>query len=124
MGTFDFRVDRTKNRLYLAFNGIFTVEEIEEAIVEGLDAVEQLEDGFDVVNDIRDFKPSSPEAGEGIKRAAKLLVEKGMDRLVRVVGKSVIAKMQFDRVTKSAGYTPDIAASVAAADRILDEDGT
>lgn len=47
-----------------------------------------------------------------IARAQKYAVKRGVSRTVRVVGKSVLPQVRFDRNSKDAGYTADFFSSV------------
>ncbi|MBN2232369.1 MAG: hypothetical protein JW781_06055 [Deltaproteobacteria bacterium] len=65
----------------------------------------KLNTGFTIVNDISEFKPSSAEAAEHIKRAQGATFQKGVKRVIRIVGSALVSKMQFSRTQKEANVT-------------------
>ncbi len=116
----DIHADVAKNRLYMILGGFFQDEEVEKAVDKVMEEVNKLKPGFDVINDISEFKPASPKAAEEIKRGQLFVVQNGMRKTIRIFGESVIAEAQFDRQSKASGYKADTAASIAEAERILD----
>lgn len=98
-------------------------EETAEAHVDDmLDAADELEPGFDMVNDISTFKPMSPEAKQAIERGKEGLTERDMSAVVRVTGESALGELQFSRVgTDKEGYHVATAETRMEAERLLDE---
>ena len=120
-GSYDLDVDHETNRLYLSLKGLLDAETAEAHVEEMLAAADDLDPGFDMVNDISTFKPMSQEATEAIERGKDGLTERGMSAVVRVLGESVVGKMQFDRVgSGSEGYHIATAETVEAAKELLD----
>lgn len=120
MGEYEIRTDATKNRMYIKLAGFFQEEEIKVAIDDILDQINKLKPGYDAVSEISDFKPASPKVATLMMKAQKALKESGMGRIIRVSGSNVLARKQFERSGKEAGYDADMANSVEEADRILD----
>jgi hypothetical protein len=118
------RVDIEKNRLYIILGGTPTDEEARQTVREVMDAVDKLKSGFDVINDVSALQPLTPEGSEQIIRAQQYIQKAGVRRVVRVVGKLEIIKMQFRRTAMRAGYTSgtdaNIATSIEQAERMLD----
>jgi hypothetical protein len=81
---------------------------------------QKLKAGFDVINDISEFKPATPKGADEIKRAQLFVKQFGVRKVIRVVGEAVLTQAQFDRQSKSAGYAADTAPTVAAAEKMLD----
>jgi hypothetical protein len=116
----DIHADIAKNRLYLVLDGFFQDDEIPKAADKCISEASKLKPGFDVINDISNFKPASPKGAEEIKRAQIYVKQNGVRRVIRVVGEAVLAQAQFDRQSKGSGLAADTAATVADAERILD----
>lgn len=118
------RADVAKNRLYMVLNGFFTDEEIHIAAEKTIEEIKKLKAGFAVINDISTFKPATPNGAEEIKRVQVFTRERGVKRIVRVVGKdkvaSAITAMQFSRTQQEAGYAADIVGTMAEAEKLLD----
>lgn len=121
---YEIRSDRRANRLYLDLAGRLDRETLETAADEAVAAAEVLEDGFDVITDLTGFTPPSPEAAEPIRRAQGRLKQMGVDRVVRVVDEdtSRVVVNAFERRSRDVGYSGETAPTVAAAERLLDED--
>lgn len=119
-GEFEFRVDTQHNRLYMKLSGFFRDGESEEVYRAFMEAIDQLEPGFDVINDIRGFVPASPGAADTIKRAAEVIAERKIGRTIRVTGKVVSGLMQFKRLLSGATDV-ELASSVEEAERMLSE---
>jgi len=115
---FDARADTARNRLYITLDGYLTDDEIKEAAARTLSEARRLREGFDVVNDISTFKPASPEGAAMIGDVQKKVAGMGMNRVVRIA--SALARLQFDRGAKGAGYKGLSAGSVEEADQLLD----
>ena len=121
---FEIETDARTSRLYIDLNGKLDADTIDDAAAETVAAATDLDDGFDVVTDLTGFRPPSPEAARPIKRAQGKLVELGVDRVVRVVDDdtSRVVVNAFERRSHDVGYSGETADSVAAAERLLDDD--
>ena len=73
-----------------------------EAAAKVLSEAEMLTPGFTIINDISDFKPTTASAAEEIKKTQAALFQKDIGKVIRIVGKSVIASMQFSRTQREA----------------------
>ena len=116
----DIRADVAKNRLYLVLIGFFQDDEVKVASDKCIAEATKLKAGFDVINDISQFKPASPKGADEIKRAQLFVKQHGVKRVIRIVGDAVITQAQFSRQEKEAGYNADTAATLADAEKILD----
>ncbi len=118
---YEIKVDTQKNRLYVILKGFMDQEEAKNAANEVTRQSMLLTPGFDILTDISEFSPVSPEAAEEVKRAQGMLFRRGAKRVVRVV-KNVLSSMQFKRTQKEAGAKYEVltAASVEEAEQMLD----
>lgn len=119
MGKFETRIDVSKNRMILKMDGFFSDEELKKCVDEIFGEIEKLRPGFDIINDITGFKPASPKGAKEMLRAQSVIKEKGMGKIIRVVGSSVLGKKQFDRNAKQVGYSAETAPSIEAAEKML-----
>ena len=122
MGDYEIRIDTKKNRAVLRLSGFFTDDEIKELVKEVGDQglIDQLKPGFDVINDIRTFKPASPKGAKELFGIQSQIKEIGVGRIIRIVGSDVLGKKQFDRNSKQAGYKAAVASSIEEAEKMLD----
>ncbi len=121
MSGYKIEIDRQKNRLYLTLEGMMNEETAREHVRELVDAADDLEDGFDMVNDIREFKPFSQEVTDVIEEGKQGLTDNGVSAVVRVTGDSSIGALQFTRVgSEEQGYQARTAETVAEAEALLD----
>jgi hypothetical protein len=72
--TYDIEADRRENRLYLDLTGRLDEQTLAVAADAAVEAGQQLDEGFDIVNDLSGFRPPSPEAATAIKRAQGELI--------------------------------------------------
>src|SRR4051794_12565733 len=91
------------NRLYLRASGFFTEDEAKQAAAKIIAEVRKMSPGFDLVVDLRDFKPMSPKAADTLRDLLQTYKQHGVRRVVRVVGENVIGKMQMQRTAKEVG---------------------
>ena len=119
MSEYRVRADVRKNRLYLVLDGFFDEDEAQEIADRTIEEVQKLKPGFDVINDISNFKPTSQQGADQIRRAGLFVRDSGVGRLIRVVPSASIGSMQFTRKSREAGYDAEVASSVEEAERML-----
>jgi hypothetical protein len=87
--------DVAKNRLYIFISGTLSFDDAENA----KDLIEKevafLKPDFDVINDISKFIHGDDDAGSILKEIIMLLIQKKVNRVVRVVGTSKMGLVQF-----------------------------
>jgi hypothetical protein len=87
--------DDLKNRLYVNLSGMLSLAEAGKA----KDLIEKevafLKPGFDLINDISKFIHGDDEAGSTLKEIMILLIQKKVNRVVRIVGTSKMGLIQF-----------------------------
>jgi len=124
MSTFtsEIRANPIKNRLYLKLAGAMSEADAKKVAQAILQEIAKLRPGWAVINDISELKPADEKATEHLKRAQEASAKAGCTRVVRVVGKQAITHLQWNRTLASAqGLRADTAATVADAERMLDE---
>ena len=123
MSNYEFRVDKSKNRLYAHIEGFFHDDNANEALEELKKILPELRPDFDVVMDLTGLKPATQNAVEILASAAQLVAESGRRRAVRISSEYVAGTIQFKRSFKDVSTEDNVqyAGSVEEADRILDE---
>ncbi|MFB6179385.1 MAG: hypothetical protein ABEI77_06645 [Halorientalis sp.] len=122
MSTWNVEVDEDKERVYLTIHGKMEPEEMSQLADQCGEAARRLPDGFDLVNDMATFVPSSEETMAQIQRGKRLLAENGMGAAVRVVSESTTGQMQFDRAGEGVEtYSLAKAESIEQAEKLLDK---
>ncbi len=112
--------DVPKNRLYLILKGFIHDEMVKAAADLTIEEAKKLQPGFDVINDISEFKPASQGGADQIKRAQAFLGGRGVKRVIRIVKpENTTTKLQFARSSKDF-YKADTADSIEDAESILD----
>lgn len=95
------RCDIKRNRLNVILGGIIKLDEAEIVKQEIFEAVDKLEPGFDVLNDLSKFIHGDDSAGSILQDVTKFLSDKKAARIIRVVGQSKTGLMQFARYSQA-----------------------
>jgi hypothetical protein len=117
---YEFKVDTVKNRLYITLEGFFSAEEMKQCSDATIEAIRQLQPGYDVITDISKFSPVGIDALQEIARVQEYFKQTRVRYGVRIVGESVVTGMQFKRIGKSVGYPSINVATLAEAEEFLD----
>jgi hypothetical protein len=110
--------------LYLTLEGRLEREQAIAAVEEMESLLAGVDEGFYMINDISAFNPISQDAVDAIDRGKQVIAEHGVAAVVRVVGDSTTAKMQFDQVGDDSAYRRATAESVSEAEAALEDLGT
>jgi hypothetical protein len=94
------RKDTKNNRVYVTISGVISFEEAEEIKEKMQKETEEIEPGFDVVNNISKYIQGEERAGGVLQEVVNHLVSKGVNRIIRVVGTSKTGLMQFAKFTQ------------------------
>lgn len=122
MAHWDMEIHEAKQRAYLTLAGDLDAEQHAAAADACERAAEQLDAGFDLINDMRTFKPGGEDAMQETERGKRALAKGGMAAAVRVVAESTTGQMQFDRAGEGAEeYAVAKADSVEEAERLLEQ---
>jgi hypothetical protein len=115
--------DVEKNRLYILLSGIFPISDAKNAKEIILKEIDDLQPNFDVVNDISQFIRGQDEAGKVLQDIMLLLIDKKVNRVVRVIGESKTGLLQFANYSlQIESYKLKYMPTMAEAEKYLDED--
>lgn len=117
------RTDIEKNRLYVTLKGRIASEESRQAANQVMTDLKRLKPGFDVITDISEFEPATQKEVDMLIEVHRVLIEKGVQRIARVIGselKATVGKIQFERASKLTKVVAQNFNSVEDADRYLD----
>jgi hypothetical protein len=109
-----------RGRVVVTYRGQVLAKETEEAEHELRALLPRMGPAFDLISDVSAADPLDPEAEAGVQRLAKLLVPAGLRTPVRVVGRSAGTALQFERISRAAGYEARLAFSISEAEQLLD----
>ncbi len=117
----EIRIDDAKNRLYIKLKGFYTGEEAKKVTEEFLEELKKLKPGFDIINDITEFKTSPPEATAELARAQEMALEHKAGRIVRIIGGQPTGRLQFERIGRQTGTVAANVSSLEEAEQILNQ---
>ncbi len=115
----EIRVDVKKNRLYLKLTGFVSAEAVSKSSNAILDAAKTLRPGFDIINDISDFRALTPEGADQSQKNQEALAKLGIGRVVRVCP-TAMPRMQLARTSQHL-YKAIEVATLDEAERLLDK---
>lgn len=114
------RADLNHNRLYLTLSGFLSAEETIDIKQDIITEVNKLSPGFDVINDISLFRLGLDETASVLNAVVDFLIEKKVNRVVRVVGSARAGMIQIAQATKKhEKYTPVFVPTIAEAEEYL-----
>ncbi len=115
--------NRARNRIYIRMDGFLKDEEVRQAIDQFIAEIKTMRPGFDVINDLTTFKPVSPQGTKEIERMIRYSNQHGVRHVMRVTGPNYIARLQFERLNKTAASSnlTEYVATREEAERRLDE---
>lgn len=120
---FTVKADIQKNRLYVKLVGYFDYKAMKECTDKVIEGVRKLKPGYDVINDISEFKPVGQDTLKEVERGQAYFKKSGIRHGVRVEGKNKLTHLQFNRIGKNVDYAADAAETMEEAEKLLDSYG-
>ena len=114
------RADVAKNRMYMDLVGFFSDFEMQQVYNKFAAEVKKLHAGFDVITDISEFKPTTPDGAQKMGETQKLAKDLGLNRVIHIV-RTEAGQVQVARKERELGINSDEATSVAEAEIMLDD---
>ena len=116
------KIDTNKNRLSLSLIGTISLEEAKKIRQTIESSLVQLSPGFNVVNDISKMIHADDASGIVLKEIIILLVQHGVKKVVRIVGPSKTALLQFaNNSLQLEQYKISYVPSIEEAENLLNE---
>jgi hypothetical protein len=92
--------DIKKNRIYITLSGVLITAEVIKVREKIYEVAGTLQPGFDVINDLSKYIHGDDEAAPILQDIIRHLNSKKVKRIVRVVGPSNTALLQFAKYTQ------------------------
>lgn len=119
---FKVKKDIEKNRLCITISGILSIAEAKQAKDLLIKEADELQPGFDLINDISQFIRGQEEAGEVLKEIIFAMIDRKVNRIIRVIGSSKIGLMQFANFSMPIPeYKLSYVPTMQDAEKILDK---
>jgi hypothetical protein len=113
-----------KNRLVVRIWGDVEDAEARRIGDAAVAAIDRLRPGLDMVSDLSGLTAVPPEGLAQLRRIVEAARARGFRRVVRVVGRSTAAALQFERISRAIGHEAHLAFSLEEAERLLDGGGS
>jgi len=114
------RADVEKNRLYVKLVGFFDNKEMKAATDATIEGIQKLKPGYDVINDISEFKPVGQDTLKEVERGQIYFKKSGIRYGIRIEGKTKLTNLQFNRIGKSVDYAANSVETMEEAEKLLD----
>ena len=118
MGSCDVKADTAANRVYVTLRGFSSDEEMQQHVSRVATEVRKLKPGFVMISDISQMKPATPNGTKMLQDVMQVYKQRGIARIIRIVGDDVIARGQFNRLAKDAGIEVHYVSSHAEAEKL------
>jgi hypothetical protein len=119
---FEFKINLTRNAILCVLKGQFDAKEASEYVVRWKEACDQMQPGFTIISDLREFAPAKDEAKEILQDGIQYAIDKGRGRAFRIVTENVgsqIGNLQLNRTARKLGYEVDVVASMDEVARVM-----
>jgi hypothetical protein len=115
------RIDRNRNYYLMRLWGLLFDDECRAVSAHVIAEVRaQMKPGWSLISDISQCRPLSPEGTIIVRDSGAAVAAMGMKHVIRIIGASAVAAMQFKRETKGTSEA-NIVASLADAEALLDK---
>ncbi|MCK5149148.1 hypothetical protein KAR48_20505 [bacterium] len=122
---FKLESDTYKNRLIITLEGEIDMVQTKKIFFDLVRMLTRMKPNFDIITDLRNYSSGDPNGGVILKRAIETAREHGVGRIIRVVGSSKNAILQFGKYTdKRKDYAVQYVATMEEAEAILKSTNT
>lgn len=119
---FDIRCNFFEHQILVTASGKTDLNEIQSASQDLLKNAHKLGAGFVLISDIRELAPAPEEGRIQIQNTLKELLALGMAGEIRIVnGQNAVTSNQWQRTSRSIGYTAPEVKSLVEAENFLDQ---
>ena len=119
MAGFEVRTDAAANRIYNKTTGFPADGEMEAHAKRILAELGKLKPGFVVIADITEMKATTPGGAKALQGLLQEYKRRGISRIIRIMSKEVLAKMQLQRITQDVDIPVSHVTSLADAEALL-----
>ncbi|MCD6115386.1 hypothetical protein J7K93_00080 [bacterium] len=100
------KVDKTKNRIYIYFEGTLNLERALKLQQSYKDAISMCTPGFDVLTYAENYKPGDEKVQKIVAAMTKMAEDAGIRKVARIVGTNPLGGMQINRLAKQKTKYP------------------
>lgn len=119
---FDVRTNFFENKLLFFAKGKMDSNECRAMCEALIKNAKKLQPGFILISDIHELDPLPEEGRLELQKAMQSLLDIGMGAEIRVISeKAIITANQFQRTSRSVGYTANEVRTVQEAERLVDQ---
>lgn len=116
------QADFAKNRMHLLLKGRVELDEMQAWSDDLISQLKKLKPGFSVISEIAECQPTTEEGRRVLIETQRKAKEIGMGHVVRIIKNSnFVTAHQWQRSSRSVGYSAMEADSIEAAAKLLDE---
>ncbi len=119
---FDVRTNFFENKLLFFAKGKMDGNEVRSMCDALLKNARKLQAGFILISDIHELEPLPEEGRLELQKTMQALLDGGMGAEIRVISdKAIITANQFQRTSRSVGYTANEVRTIQEAERLVDQ---
>lgn len=119
---FDVRTNFFENKLLFFAKGKMDGNEVRSMCDALLKNAQKLQAGFILISDIHELDPLPEEGRLELQKTMQALLDGGMGAEIRVISdKAIITANQFQRTSRSVGYTANEVRTIQEAERLVDQ---
>jgi len=119
---FEFKLNTNRNAVLCVLKGQFDADEARQYTDRFIQACDQLQPGFTIISDLREFAPARDDAREILQRGIKYAIDKQRGRAFRIVNESVgsqVGNLQLNRSARQMGYEVEVVNSMAEVNQAM-----
>lgn len=117
---FEVKANVGKNRMVVRMAGTVSADDCRTMLGQFEVELRRLRPNIDLVNDVRELSAAPDFPPEAVRAAADMLKEKGVRRIVRVVGKQAGVALSMEKTSRVFGFSAALAYSMEEAEKVLD----
>lgn len=117
---YEVKANVAKNRIFIRLAGTITPEDCRVMLDQLRTELARLTPGIDLINDVRELAAVPNFPPEVVRASADLLKEKGLRRIVRVVGRQATVTVGLEKTSRVFGFSAALAYSMEEAEKVLD----
>ena len=112
---FEFKINNKRNALLCVLKGQFDAREARAYTDRFKEACDQMEPGFTIISDLREFQPAKEEAHEILQEGIRHALARQRGRAFRIVNETVgsqVGNLQLTKTARQMGYDVEVVTSM------------